>query len=114
MITAVDTSVLLDIFGADQEFGRASQAALRSCLREGQVVACEIVWAETASFFPDPAAAASAFRTIQVEFSPCDEETALAAGSAWARYRAGGGKRERVVADFMVGAHAMTRAFALT
>ena len=70
MITAVDTNVLLDLFGADESFGRPSQAALRGCLREGQVIACEIVWAETASFFPDQAAAASAFRTIQFEFSP--------------------------------------------
>lgn len=33
MITAVDTSVLLDVFGADPSFGPSSQATLRDCLR---------------------------------------------------------------------------------
>jgi predicted nucleic acid-binding protein len=51
MITAVDTNVLLDVFGADPEFGQRSAEALRACLREGRLVACEVVWAETASFY---------------------------------------------------------------
>ncbi len=110
MITAVDTSVLLDVFGPDKTFGRSSQAALRDCLREGQVVACEIVWAETASFFPDTDSAGSAFRVLGIDFDPCDETAALATGVAWASYRAQGGSRERVVADFLIGAHAMSRA----
>lgn len=57
MITAIDTSVLLDVFGADSTFGVRSKAALRACLREGPVLACEVVWAEVAGFFPTPEAA---------------------------------------------------------
>jgi hypothetical protein len=53
MIAAVDTDVPLDVFGADGEFGQASARALRLCLAEGAVVACEIVWAETVTPFPD-------------------------------------------------------------
>ena len=52
MITAVDTNVLLDVFGADETFGERSRTALRRCLAEGSVVACDPVWAEVASFFP--------------------------------------------------------------
>ena len=34
MITAIDTSVLIDVFGADPRFGAASASALRLCLNE--------------------------------------------------------------------------------
>ena len=47
MITAIDTRVLIDVFGADPHFGAASARALRLCLNEGAVVANEVVWSET-------------------------------------------------------------------
>jgi predicted nucleic acid-binding protein len=34
----------------------------------------------------------------------------LAVGQAWRAYRQAGGTRERVVADFLIGAHALARA----
>jgi len=57
VITAVDTSVPLDLFGADPTFGPRSRKSVRSCLTEGHLIACEVVWVEMASFFPSPAAA---------------------------------------------------------
>jgi hypothetical protein len=41
MLTAVDTSVLLDVFGADATFGPRSRDALKRCLAEGGLVACD-------------------------------------------------------------------------
>ncbi|HEY8304421.1 MAG TPA: type II toxin-antitoxin system VapC family toxin [Solirubrobacteraceae bacterium] len=110
MITAVDTSVLLDIFGADPTFGRDSAAALRQCIAEGGVIACEAVWAETGASFPDPAATEAAFARVRVDFSPLDAVTSLVAGEAWKEYRRAGGRRERVIADFLIGAHARIKA----
>jgi predicted nucleic acid-binding protein len=110
MITAVDTNVLLDVFGADAEFGQRSAEALRACLREGRLVACEVVWAETASFFPSPAAARGPMGRLEVGFSPLDVEAALAASGAWRKHRAKGGRRDRVAADFLIGAHAQLHA----
>lgn len=110
MITAVDTSVLLDVFGADPVFGPRSAQALRSCLREGRLVACEVVWAEVASVFPSSALAREAIDRLAVEFDPIDQDAALAAASAWKVYRARGGRRQRVVADFLIGAHARRQA----
>jgi predicted nucleic acid-binding protein len=43
MITAVDSNVLLDVFSADPTFGRASREALRRCLAEGRLIACDVV-----------------------------------------------------------------------
>jgi predicted nucleic acid-binding protein len=110
VITAVDTSVLLDVFGADPTFGPRSAGMLRSCLAEGRLVACEVVWAEVASFFPSPATAEDAMDRLGVEFSAFEKRAALAASVAWRVYRSRGGQRERVVADFLIGAHALSQA----
>jgi predicted nucleic acid-binding protein len=110
VITAVDTSVLLDVFGADPKFGPSSAAALRNCLSEGGVVACEVVWAETGASFAATADADAALRALRVDFSALDAPTALAAGETWCAYRKAGGKRERVIADFLIGAHARSHA----
>lgn len=110
MITAVDTSVLLDVFGADPEFGPRSRAALRSAGAQGQLVAGEVVWAEVTSFFRTPRDAARALDRIGVAFTAIESETAAAAGAAWKEYRSRGGRRTRVIADFLVGAHALQQA----
>ncbi len=110
MITAVDTNVLLDVFSDDAEFGRRSANALRRCIAEGSLLACDVVWAETGAWFPDAEAAESAFSRLRVGYSPLAAATALAAGRAWQAYRKAGGTRQRVIADFLIGIHAATQA----
>jgi len=110
VITAVDTSVLLDVFGADPSFGRGSREALRACLAEGAVIACEVVWAEVTAGFPSSAAAEAALALAHIDFSPLDAGSAGEAGAAFGDYRRTGGARTRVVADFLIGAHARARA----
>ena len=110
MITAVDTTVLLDVFGGDSEFGKRSARALRRCIAEGSLIACEVVWAETAAWFPDVDAAERGLSTLRVGYSPLTAATALAAGRAWQAYRTAGGSRERVIADFLIAGHAAAEA----
>ena len=106
MITAVDTSVLIDVFGAAPRFGAASASALRAALNAGAVVACGIVWGETRAAFASDEALARAMGALGVAFSPMQEQAATLAGVTWKKYRAAGGKRDRVIADFLIGAHA--------
>lgn len=110
MITAVDTNVLLDVFTDDPRFGAGSLAALRACLAEGPLVACDVVWAELIAAFPDPDAANRALESIPVAYEPIGRVAAARAGRAWRGYRRAGGPRERVIADFLVGAHAVEQA----
>lgn len=110
MITAVDTNVLLDIFGADAAFGSRSAAALRGCIAEGQVIACEVVWAETSTSFPNATAAKDALAKLRIDFSPLSVTGSLTTGQAWRAYRLAGGTRKRVIADFLIGAHALESA----
>ena len=107
MITAVDTSVLLDIFVADTTYGERSREALRRCGHEGRIVACDIVWAEVTANFPDGEAAQQALERLRVEFSAPDRAAATAAGHSFKDYRRRGGTRARVIPDFIVGAHAL-------
>ncbi len=110
MITAVDTSILLDIFGADSTFGRSSMELLQRAATEGQLVACEVIWAEVGAFFGSTSAAATAMQQLGVEFTPLTLKTALEASQTWRNYRLGGGPRNRVAADFLIGAHALHQA----
>lgn len=110
MITAVDTSVLLDIFGADPKFGVRSAQALRESIAEGSVIACDIVWAETSAAFAEPKEAEAALARLRIDFCSLDSSTSLAVGQSWRAYRKAGGSRERVIADFLVGAHALANA----
>lgn len=110
MITAVDTNVLIDVFSADATFGRRSLEAISECTLEGRLVATDVVWAELGAVFPAVEDASTALDALAVDFSPVERATAEAAGSAWRAYRARGGSRTRLVADFLIGAHASHQA----
>lgn len=105
MITAVDTNVLIDVFAADPEFGPRSRDALRACIAEGGLIACEVVWAEVAAGFDDPSRARAALERLGVRFVALEPSMALEAGAAWRAYRRRARRRDRVIADFLVGAH---------
>ena len=114
MTTAVDSAVLIDVLQDEPGWAARSADALDAASRAGRLTVCDVVWAEVAGRFASPAAAAAALSLLDLEFDPL---TALAAGDAgrlWRAFRrAGGGRRDRVVADFLVGAHALHQADAL-
>lgn len=107
MITAVDTSVLLDVFLPDETFGPRSAEWLRDAYDAGAIVICDIVYAELAPAFPDRDALDDALSRINVTVSPVDTAIAYDAGRRWLRYRRAGGKRTRIITDLVVGAHAV-------
>ena len=108
MITAVDTNVLLDVFTNDVHFGQASAHAMRTCLTEGALIVCDVVWAETLSVFPDERQFEHAMAQVQITFSPLTSTAASRAGRLWRSARLRKLPRhERVVADFLVAAHAV-------
>jgi len=110
VITAVDSNILVDVLNADQAFGARSREALRRCVGEGGLIACDVVWAEVTAAFETPEKAADAMRRFGVAFSPLQREAALLAGMGWRNYRRGGGRRHRVRSDFLIGAHARIEA----
>lgn len=110
MKTALDSSVLLDVLGADPVFGERSRDALRSAYDAGALVACDVVWAEVRAHFPTDDAFAEAINLLGVQFDAITREAAAAAGRLWREARKQTPVRERVIADFLVGAHAQLQA----
>ncbi len=114
MRTALDSSVLLDVLGADPAFGERSREALRAAHDAGALVACDIVWAEVRAHFGSDDEFNRALALLGVQFDPVSEQAAAMAGSLWRGGRKGArllGKR--VVADFLIAAHAHLQADAL-
>jgi predicted nucleic acid-binding protein len=110
VITAVDTNVLLDVLVADPRFGVSSRRALQAAVQTGAVIASEVVWAETVAAFSSEQEAVRMLDRLRVRLFPSDLASASAAGAVWRTYRRDGGKRARLIGDFLVGAHAMTHA----
>jgi predicted nucleic acid-binding protein len=111
---AVDSSVLLDVLGADAFYGARSREALRHAYDTGALVACEVVWAEVRAHFVTDTAFAEALALLGVRFEPLSQEAATEAGMFWRAFRREpGASRVRVVADLLVGAHALIQADAL-
>ena len=114
MKTAVDTSVLLDVLAADPKFGEQSREALRRAYRSGALVASDVVWAEVRAHFADQDAFKEAVGVLGIRFDPLQADTAALAGQLWQDYRRRrSSDQSRVVADFLVGAHALRQADAL-
>jgi predicted nucleic acid-binding protein len=110
VITALDTDVLLSVFTADPVLGPGARELLRTCIQEGGLVACDIVWAEIVGAFPFPSEAQAAMDKLGVGLSPLEQNAVLEAGKAWKLYRGSGESEGRMPPAFLVGAHALHQA----
>lgn len=108
--TAVDTSVLIDVFAADPVHGKKSLLILQQCWEEGHLIACDVVWAELRPRFDHEEDFLRIADKTGLGFEPLTREAALLAGTLWKKYRSQGGKKERMIPDFLIGAHALVQA----
>jgi predicted nucleic acid-binding protein len=105
MRTAVDSSVLLDVLTDDPAFAEMSEAVLRQAMAEGVLLVCETVVAEILPVLGDEALTAF-LEDWGIRFTPGDLASARLAGSHFARYLQRRKKRQVMVPDFLIGAHA--------
>jgi predicted nucleic acid-binding protein len=110
MITAVDTNVLLDIFLPDKKYAEESGRLLKTAYNEGALLICNIVYAELVPQFKGRSLLDATLATLNVTVSSIDLDIAFLAGEKWELYRRSGGKRQRIITDFLVGAHATLKA----
>jgi len=135
MITAVDTNIILDILIPGEPFGESSKALLDRQVSKGKLIICEIVFAELAAWFPSEEELASFLADTRINLVHSNEKSLAMAGSRWAGYarksaknrfscgkcghafeatcpkcKAVLTKRLHVLADFLIGAHALVRA----
>jgi predicted nucleic acid-binding protein len=111
VITAVDANVLIDLSVEDPSRAKPAVQALEGCALEGRLVVCEIVLAEFARGFPAGLDPGEWVRDAGIDYDPIREETAVEAGRMQARYEDRTGRMvRRLVADLLVGAHALLQA----
>jgi predicted nucleic acid-binding protein len=69
-----------------------------------------VVWAEVRAAYPSDEAFLAAIRPLGIVFESLGAEAAADAGSMWRAHRRTGAARGRLIADFLVGAHARRQA----
>ena len=134
MISAVDTNVLLDILIPDAPHGDESERRLADAVGAGSIVICEAVYTELAAYFEQPDDLEGFVEDTGIRLGPSSRVALHRAGGAWRVYarqrssalvcpQCGTARsvrceecgaplqvRQHVVADFMIGAHAVEHA----
>jgi hypothetical protein len=135
MITAVDTNIILDVLIPGEPFGESSKKLLDHHLSKGKLIICEIVFAELAAEFPSEEELTLFLTDTGMRLVYSNENSLFLAGSRWTKYARKGAKnwltcgkcghafeatcpqckavltkRLHVLADFLIGAHALVQA----
>ena len=106
MITFVDTNVLLDVFLPDPKWGQESKIRLEQSFNQGSLIINEIIYSELTPQFSSKALLDDVLKTLSIRIVSLDLKAAYHAGRIWKNYRKACGRRNRILADFLIGAHA--------
>lgn len=114
MITAIDTSVLLDVLLQDPSFAAKSEEVLRRASKDGALIIAEVVYAELAGLFPNQTALDTFLQNTGIQMKSSNPAILWKAGELWRRFCADRLRHaaiaRRIIADFLIGAHAMVHA----
>ena len=110
MISAIDTNILLDILLPNPSFCDASVQALENSAVAGSLVICDLVYAELCVHFAAQGDCDEFLAANEIRVESLTRATHFAASRVWRQYRRQGGSRMRILADFLVGAHAQQQA----
>ena len=99
---------------ADPVHAASSLACLETAQADGELVICEMVYAELSGQFPAIAELNRFLSDARIGLLPSSRESLHAAGKLWRDYKrgrreAGGRAQSHVIPDFLIGAHAKTQ-----
>ncbi len=103
----VDSNVILDVITADPQWLAWSEQQLGHWLDQGPVLINPIVYAEIAFACDTIETVDDLLPSHLYTYRPIPREASFLAARAHAQYRARGGSRQTVLADFLIGAHAL-------
>jgi predicted nucleic acid-binding protein len=109
--TLVDTNVLIDIAVRDPKWLQWSRRRLREARERGSVVINQIVLAEFSMRYESLEAMDEALSPDEFRRESLPWAAAFAASRAFRVYRLSGGRREKILPDFFIGAHAAIRGY---
>lgn len=111
MAIAIDSNILIDLLGKPTAFTAHAVDALNAALGRGALIICPVVAAETSLYFETAEEAEETLRRMQIRLSPFSWPDLHLAGRVFLDYRKRAPRpRDRVVADFLVAAHALHHA----
>ena len=86
MITSVDTNIILDLLIPGEPFSESSKMLLDRHLSKGNLIICEVVFAELAAEFPSQEELKFFLSDTGMQIVYSDEKSLFLAGSRWAEY----------------------------
>ena len=90
-----------------------SAGALEDAAAAGSLVISEIVYAGVCIHFETQRACDAFLESNEIRVQALTREAHFLASRAWRMFRQRGGKRTRILADFLIGAHARSQASSL-
>ena len=102
----VDTNVLVDVLENDPDWADWSIGQLRAQSQIHPLVINPIIYAELSLTFSTVEALDDALDKLDVTIIELPRPALFLAGKAFVRYRRDGGKKNNVLSDFFIGAHA--------
>jgi len=103
----VDSNVILDVATEDPHWNLWSRRQLKQALDAGPVVINVIVYGEIAFACERIEVVEEILPAHLYDYRSIPREAAFLAARAHAGYRERGGQRRRVLADYLIGAHAL-------
>ena len=113
MSTLIDTNILIDIYQPGSEWEAWSASRLEEAFVAGPVFINQIVAAEIAPEFTTVEKHEAALKATFISREDIPWQAAFLAGKAHRDYRSSRGMRERILPDFIIGAHAVVRGHTL-
>lgn len=113
MATLVDTNVLVDIAVRDPAWLNWSRSAISRAALNEPLIINPVIYAEFSVRYDDIDTVDELLPPSEFRREGLPWEAAFAAGAAFRRYRQAGGSRERVLPDFLIGAHAAIRGYSI-
>lgn len=104
--TILDSNIVLDVLFGEAEWHGWSVRNLTSSHGDDELLINPVIFAEASPRFQSHAALHKELLQLGIAFEHVPWEAAFEAGKAHAYYRRAGGVRDRVLPDFLVGAHA--------
>lgn len=105
-MTLVDSNVVIDVLTADPVWLDWSAQALRTSQDRGVPRISDVTYAELAARYATANGLSRDLDTLGLRLERTPQPALFLAGRAYADYRAAGGPRTSLLADFFIGAHA--------
>lgn len=109
----VDTNVLVDVLEDDPEWGDWSIGQLRAQSKIHRLAINLIIYSELSLTFSTVEALDRTIDDLGLAMVEIPRPALFLAGKAFVRYRRQGGRKQNVLADFFIGAHAAVSRYPL-